>query len=346
MTTFKRYLCYSLEKSVLRVVILTVLSLFMTLSVVSGCIENVETVQYNETGIFMLATVLGILCTVIPVLETSGFKNRRNLDTLYFFPIKRWKMALVHYINGFVQVFAAYSVTFFATFGYLLANTDYFALHHMVGYYFLSVLVGLVMYSFFMFVFGQGNTVADGAVFIALWIAAISVASLAIVRVTTYAGLTGNGRINPFEKLLSWGTAYTPINNLTVIFQDLIEINRDGMYHARSAARYRSEWYMFVFWGAIGVASVFGYFVTFIKKGAQKAGEISDSPFGYKLLIPLYGYSFLLLIGGIYIIAVPVLVAMTVGYIIYRRGFKFTPYDICLLAGGMGAMMLGAIMNS
>lgn len=340
MKTFGRYLRYRIENTALRTAIFTVLAVILTMSVIPNCIDAYT--EYSQTGLFMLATVLGIICTVIPMLETMGFKNRRNLDTLYFFPLKREKMALAHYLSGAIQIFFIYTVTFFASFAYLAINTDYFALFHMIPYYFLSLLLGLVMYSVFMFIFGQGNTVADGVVFSIMWMFAIALVAFAIYDAwSEYMINRDNYEVLAYyNQLPAWGIVYAPINNLTVIFQDLIEINQKSWNDGYYPDIYRSQWFMFVIWGVIGVASAIGYFITFTKKGAQKAGEISDSWFGYRLLIPVYGYSLLMLMGVEEIITIMIFVAMIVGYIIYRRSFKLKPVDLIVTACGLIPLFL------
>ncbi|MBQ3013236.1 MAG: hypothetical protein IJD74_06840 [Clostridia bacterium] len=346
MKVFKRYLCYRLENSALRTIVFTVISAILTWITVSESTGRLH-VQYNETGIYVLAIVLGTLCTLIPILELSAFKNRRNLDTLYFFPINRGKMALVHYISGFIQILFAYTVTFIVAYAYLAAQTSYFALGYMPLYYLFSILIGFVMYSFFMFIFGQANTVADGVVFCVLWMFVI------FIVMQTFRGeilrhfLRDTDFWENTSDLSGWGIAYSPINNLTVIFQDLIEINHiepDYPYYISYAERYINQAYMFFVWGAIGIASAVGYVVAFVKKGAEKAGEISSSLFGYKLLIPLYGYSLLMMYENLDFMTVLIFVAMVIGYIIYRRSFKLKASDLIFTGCGALAVILGAML--
>lgn len=350
MKIFAKYLGYRLEKSLSRTLIFTILALAFTWSTVSECIwyTNPQDIQYNETGIYVLAIILGALCTVIPILELAELKNRRNLDTIYFFPIKRWKMALAQYLSGWIQTLVVYSVSFFSAWAYLEANTDYFALGYMFFYYILSLLVGLMMYSIFSFIFIQGNTVADGILFCMLWIFLIMIVGNVIrieilreyIRDTVYwessAGFWSD-----------WGIIYSPINNLTVIFQDLIEINKDTMdyyYRSEYVQRYLQDMYMFFVWGALGIAATAGYFLTFIKKGAEKAGEVSSSWLGYRILIPVYGYSCLMSSDTDIILIVLVLAMMVIGYTVYRRSFKLKTSDIVVTACGIIPLIIGSLL--
>lgn len=343
MKTFGRYLAYRLNSSALRTLVFTLLSVLLTQSVIIDELKTTE-IKYTESGIYMLAVVLSIFCALIPILELSGYKSRRNLDTLFFFPIKRGKLALAHYLSGFIQVFVIYSVTFFVAYAYLAANTDIFALGYMIIYYALSLLLGVVMYSVFMFIFIQANTVADGVLFCGLWIFVLFLVGWVLRTEILDSFITSQEHYpTSIGGIENWGIVYSPINNLTVIFQDLIETNRIGsdVY----VGIYKRQSYMFFIWGVLGVAAAVGYFLTFVKRGAEKAGEISDSWFGYRTLIPTYGYSLLMLM-GLYdgFMTVLILAMMVIGYIIYRRGFKFKTSDMVVVGCGILACLMGIVI--
>ena len=343
MKTFGRYLAYRLNSSALRTLVFTLLSVLLTQSVIIDELKTTE-IKYTESGIYMLAVVLSIFCALIPILELSGYKSRRNLDTLYFFPIKREKLALAHYLSGFIQVFVICSVTFFVAYAYLAANTDIFALEYMIIYYVLSLLLGVVMYSVFMFIFIQANTVADGVLFCGLWIFVLFLVGWVLRTEILDSFITYHDHYpTSIGGIENWGIVYSPINNLTVIFQDLIETNRIGsdVY----VGIYMRQSYMFFIWGVLGIAAAVGYFLTFVKRGAEKAGEISDSWFGYRTLIPTYGYSLLMLMGlydGFMIVLI--LAMMVIGYIIYRRGFKFKISDMVVVGCGILACLMGIVI--
>ena len=347
MRIFMRYLGYKLKKSTLRSIIITLIGFVICQGTVEGS-TSYEMVEWRESGIYIRATLLGIICTLIPILELAPFKNRRNLDTLFFFPIKRWKMAIANYLSGWIQISFIYSVCFLGHLVYLLANTDCFTLIYMLPYYALSMLIGLMMYSIFAFVFNEANTVADGVIFCILWM---------FLGWMAYAGFCGIV-IEPHEAMLTeefggvlnsfgeWGIIYAPINNLTVIFRYLIETNRhpEDNYYARYALEYLSQSYMFAVWGTLGFASVIGYIFRFAKKSAYKAGEISRSPFGYMTLIPIYGYSLLAIVGGsITLINFIIVAFMLVGYIVYRRSVRIRWSDIVVLSCSIIPMLLASI---
>lgn len=347
-SNFLRYLWYRLENGALRTLVLTVLSVILAQSVISDEIKyyDIESIRYIDSGIYILAVVLGIVCTLIPMLENMGFKNRRNLDTLYFFPIKREKMAAAHFLGGFIQAVFVYTVTFVVAGVYLAIKTDFFELYHLVPYYFLSLLLGFVIYSFFSFIFIQANTVADGVVMSALWAFGIWAVLYAMFVLTKSVYLNEYSyeayvSMRSLANIPEWGIVYMPINNLTVIYQSLIEANQSSWNEFAYAQRYLSQYYFFIIWGLIGIACAMGYFLTFKKRGAQFAGEISDSWLGYKLLIPIYGYSLLIMIGSVEIVTVLVFMMMIIGYVIYRRSFRLKASDLVVTAFGVIPLFLG-----
>ena len=325
MKTFSRYLLYRLKSSALRTLVLTVISVLLTHSVIrdnntpsSYSYLNAygeEIIEYYyESCLSILATVLGIIAVLLPILELSCFKNRRNLDTLYFLPIKREKLAVSHYVMGFIQLFTIYTVTYIFAYVYLSVITSGLALSYMLPYYFWSLLAGLVIYSVCMFVFAEANNVTDGVLFCFLWMFAPYLLLINLTR--SY-------------QLHSWGMFYYPLSVLTEFFEDRIDM------HTYCEELVAQDIYGFIIWSVVGIACAVGYFFSFMRKGAEKAGEISESWFGYKTLIPICGLSLLRVFGGDGVLSIFILILMVAGYVIYRRGFKFKPSDIAMLVGGV-----------
>jgi hypothetical protein len=190
--------------------------------------------------------------------------------------------------------------------------------------------------------------VADGILFCGLWIFVILVVG-SVIRTEILRPFLNNTEYwtSSGNFWTDWGMFYSPINNLTVIFQNFMEINKhNGEYYYNSAyaARYMREMYMFFVWGALGLAAAFGYFLTFIKKGAEKAGEVSNTWFGYRLLIPAYGYSCLLFMDAELIFTVLIFAFMIVGYALYRRGFKLKVGDVVVTACGIIPLVIGGML--
>ncbi len=348
MTAFKRYFVYRLKQGSLRTLVFTVLSVMICMSITNSYIAP-ELDIHKSTGIEMLATALGVFCCLIPMLELSGFKNRRNLDTLYFFPIKRERMALVHYLSGACQVFIIYTFTFTAVLLTLAIKTSCFSLVYMPLYYVCSLAAGMVLYSIVCLIFSEANSVTDGVVFVALWFFAIYVVMFCFRSYVLRPFLVGTDVWIETSSLSAWWPLYAPLNNLTVIFQNLIETNQQDLpydYTAVYAEEYMSRAYMFAVWGLTGILATVGFFTRFKHKDAHMAGDVSNSIFGYKLLIPVYGYALLLMYSDLDIMTILIFAMMLIGYFIYRRGFKIKKKDIIFILCGIIPVILSAVLNN
>ena len=301
-------------------------------------------VHANETGIYMLSYLLCFLCTLIPILELSIFMSRKNIDTLYSIPLKKTEMAWAHYISGLIQIFTVYSVAFLSVYIHLELQTNYFRLEYMGGYYLLSLLFALVTYSVFMFLFMQANTVTDGILFIALCTLGMSLIVTAIrSKLWDFAPDIMLEASSKYGAGIGWINIYSPIDRLTVIFRQVIEEKGNDADITLFAPIYREQIYMFFVWVLLGALAAVGYFVSFVRKSADRIGEISDSWFGYKLMIPMIGYACLLDCDGLYGETVLVFIAMFAGYAVYRRSFKLKLRDYIVIGAGVFALLIGAI---
>ena len=112
-----------------------------------------------------MATILGVLCMLIPIIELAPFKNRRNLDSLFSLPVSRRKQALAHYLNGIIQISVAFTVCCVLALIQLIAYKRGAIIGYFIVYYFLALIVGILIYSVFMLLFDQANTVIDGILF-------------------------------------------------------------------------------------------------------------------------------------------------------------------------------------
>ena len=131
MKIFNKYLGLKLKRSTVSSFVLLILSLIFIMVQLPGMtkpdilteelktdngyiVQEVISYQNCKTGMHLLATVLGILATLIPIIQCGELKNRRNLDTLYSLPISKVGIAGVHFISGFIQVIFVYTVTAFS----------------------------------------------------------------------------------------------------------------------------------------------------------------------------------------------------------------------------------------
>lgn len=387
-----RYLVYRLKRKLPWLAVMTVTTLIITLISVNDALHSHgydetldQVVEKPASGLGTLAAILVVMAIVIAVIELSEFKSRRNLDTLFFLPLRRDKMAIAVFLGGYIQWMIVYTVSFLASFIYINVYTDTLATAYMIPYYFLSLLLGLVIYAFICFFFNEGNTTIDGVVFCLVWCFIITlIVSQVAELIPTYRpvayepplisedvgleirpedgssiilGSDGKYYVEYNEAFMytnrvrdwlseagEWMLIYAPVDRVTSYVQGLVE-------HNDIRANYRWEeiqdmWYMFVVWGVIGVACLVGFILRFAKKKTHLVGEISSTPFGYKTLIPVVGYTFILgnVRYGIGNVVVSI-IGMAVAYIVYRRGVRFKKSDVIILICSLVPLIAGLLLS-
>ncbi len=290
--TFKRYLGYLLKKNLRRTAILSV----AVIPIALFC--SIDPLWFLLFGLNGLSLILNACAILIPVLELSPFKKKRNLDVLYSFPLNHTQMALAHYVSGLVQLFSIYTPSFLTTHLVLAANPEKYTVQWMPLYYLLSLIFGWVTYSVAMFLFNEGNTVIDGILFFFLGSFSIGVA------LDTVDSLI----LKVFKTSLfyythdSFGYLFNPLHYISddISFfaqRENIDSNFEGPFMYSNF----SMTHTYLVWIFLGLLAMIGFLLLFRHKKAEKAEGLSDSWFGYRTMIPLYGISFLMFYQGEYV---------------------------------------------
>lgn len=270
------------------------------------------------------ATLLIICAYVIPVMEFSIFKKRVNLDCLYALPIKRRELAVVHHITGLLMLVIPYTLSYLLNALLLLRAPEAFDLPPLLPYYFVSLALGISQYSVFVFVFHKANTKGDGIWFIILWSFVIMLVWTALWEMDIIdANFNGLG--------IPWGL----LASLTPCYRYLIEGIPEWSTWSLDELYYwdidQIVW--FVIWLLAGIAATVGYVLDFGKQRTEKTGEISDSVFGYKVLIPVYAVAGMISFDSsdmpVFWLIIEIIAIL--GYTIYRRGFHYKKSDIIIL---------------
>ena len=325
MTGFKSYFRAHLKANRRTVIYILVISLVLTLIIAlnNQVYERWDSsmggyVNKYRSTIGAPVTFLCILTYVIPVMEFSFFKKRLNLNCAYSMPISRRNMGLVHYLTGAITLASAFTLSYLANLAVMLTHgSGHYVYAPMIAHYFLNLLLGLVMYTFFVFVFNEANTQGDGICFMYLWTFALLLVLACIQMMSDDYLLESIGAI-------PWGL----VGDLNAAYQAVIEVDSTSEF---------SFWnnpdctFWFTFWLIIGILSAVGLFLTFGKRRMEKTEEISDSFFGYRVMIPLYAITGNIIFEGLIGWIIVEIMAL-IGYTIYRRGFHYKTSDIIVLA--------------
>lgn len=332
MTSFKRYALYHAKSTLLRGAVTAAICLLLCLTFLDVTViqENgVNTWAYISLSI--LPVMLAVLAFAMPLLELEGFRNRRNLDTLFSMPVSRTKMAAVHFLNGLLQITVIYSLCFACGIMRMLPAGSLLRTEMLLPYYVLTLLGGFIIYAVFCFILVQAETTADGVVLLMLYtftpFVMLSALNMAVFREDV------------LYKAMNHSFLFSPLADMASRYERMIEnVHATLTLPAETVG-------MYIFWLVLGVAAVVGFFLTFARHRTEGVEGTSETWFGYRVLIPLLGMLVAAMAGAEFILLVLTLIAMTVLYIIYRRSVRLRRSDLIMLAVTTGVFLLSGLMG-
>lgn len=342
MKSFGQYFKYHFRSTFLRLIIMMAIVLLLSAINFEDTVRitlHRTTKEFVGSNVYLgfYTTLFAVLCSIIPIFELYVFKSRRNLDTMFTLPVSRTKMLFAHLLNGWIHIMLAYIAEGLIIFTALYQKRDWVNENYFWKYYLGLLVVGLAVYLFFSFVFSQGNTIIDGMVFMAAWIFAFVmpfVVANDIIRYLDKTYVINSSLLNWIDRIIDSTTVYSPFNNITILLSDFMEIKDPSstfIYYMDLINLYKIEANIAVaFLCVVGIVSFVLLYFTFKKQRVEKVEDISNSPIGYKFLIPFYVISFMLVEYDPLMVVICV-IGMLVAYIIYRRTFRIKKWDIIMI---------------
>ena len=279
----------------------------------------IETEHPGDTLLTLPTVLLCLLCTAVPAMQYAYRMKRRSVDLWYSLPVSRLGLMFVRTVGGFALVLVPYTVSYWLGFTVIACSENLFHLVWYVPFFFASIPVGLLLYGVNAFVFTRANTVGDGILFMLLW-AFVFLAALAYP----------NAYLNNLPHEMTNATYYISYGPMGWLFSGFANAVRTGRVSIPDPA------FLYTFWSILGAAAYFGLFFTAKRHPAENAGRISDSWFGYRVLIPAYLFCGASTLGNIFsLYTLPslamLLVAGLVAFIVYRRSFRLRSQDVLSL---------------
>lgn len=364
MTSFKKYLTYRIRATAILTLVLCLFAVILTattLRVRPYEYDDVYINEYNETvnihregarvsGLEIVFLILGATCTVLPVIEFGGLKNKRNADTIYSIPIDRRKLGVAHFTNGYIQILAVYLCA--AVTASLILITDgfkYLDLRYLFPLFALPIPASLLLYAYFTYLFNEANSTVDGCLFIVSGILMPFIFCMCMSGFTVY-GPDGKYIHTIFSKMdESEPFPYFLITKSTNFFSSML--NNKSHHEFPNISFPESldgvDITMLTVWTVLCLLSAVGLYLAFSRKRAEKIGDISNSWVGYKTIIPFAMFCITFAIGdsGDYFIAVIGAVAAVIGYMLYRRSFKIRLRDVLSIAGAVALAILLTVIE-
>ena len=252
-------------------------------------------------------------------------------------------MGLVHYFTGLICLIVPFTCSYLLNFLLMLRYPEGFYYPPLIGFYFLSLLMGTILYTFFTFLFNQANSTGDGIWFMVLWSFLFGLAATAL-DVVHYEWLNfGKNDYFYYDSIFydpSLGVSWGPLAEMQWRYSEVVEKIEKASLATLWTDIHFIKW--FVLWIVVGIGSALGFVFTFGKPRAEKTQEVSESWVGSKLLIPLYAIAGMISFGDVFVLVVFILAF--VGYIIYRKGFHLKKWDWIMLGLLIPVGILSMIM--
>lgn len=279
----KKYFLYELKKSGYVILCLTLIATVLyTVPIITS--DSVLR-SSSETFVWIISTIAGVLAACVPVWVFHYKMKKRSVDLYYSLPISHTKILAVKFLIGLIAVFAAYTVAYWI--GAVALIIRYFATSLKADYpfepvwylpqYFGSILPIFFIYAISSFVFTRANKTVDGIFFIVFW---MFVAALIISVLDC---------IIPYNSVYpSYFCSFAPLDILTGHFQEHLRGYLNIHTQKVGTAELVNLSVGFPLTALLAAGATAGLFLTEKRSKAENVEQISESPFGYKVMIPLY----------------------------------------------------------
>lgn len=274
-----------------------------------------------------------ILAIVIPIYEFSFKMKKISIDQMYSMPIKREKLYITKYLVGLIEIIIPITISFLFMVLLIICKEHMYKTLLFIPYYFGLIIITTILYTLVVFIFTRCNTIIDGVVLIGLY---------SLVFLLLFTAI--RTRINwSFLQYISSFSIFSPLTTFDDYLGSLICNNNPS-------ERIINElmWSLIIEIILFFIMTVL-FFVLLKKQKAEDAEQISNSYFGYNLMIPLYLFSIFTIeinASQTLIIIILALIGAYIGYIIKNRSFKPKKMDLILTGVSVVCSILFVLFTS
>lgn len=322
----KAYFLYLLKKRLPIFITLTVICLafFILLNNTSpytqegyySFVPNYEKGEYPKTGLLYIYMIgLFALSVIAPIIEFSFKMKKITAFQAYSFPILRRDFYLVRYFMGLLEIFIPFILSFLASTLLISISPNLYTIGYLYLYLPIAIVLGTLVYSFFVFFYSKANTILDGVVILAL----LLLVPFALGSVCCYFEnvITGQNKVLSVDSL----HPFAPVFYVTSLFENLL-------CHRTITGIPTIQIVVYSIYAPIMIATLVGFILTAGEFKSEDAGQKSESWFSYKIILPVS----LVLISNCVApvrsttmsisILVFGLILTYLGYVLYLRTFK------------------------
>ena len=332
----KKYFVHEVKKNayVLGALVLVMIILYVTPLLIS----SPEELEHDTLHIGTLSAYAGILAVCVPVWLTQYKMKKRSIDLYYALPLTHTKILAVRYLLGLIAVFAPYTVAYWLGAFVVMAKINYaiYAVWYL-PLYFSALIPIYIIYSISAFVYTRANRDIDGFMFLIFWFFALALVVFAFELLTRADNFYAQYFI-PFE----------PLDVATDYFQGRIYYPEYEIYW--SAGKKVCMALGFCITALLSAGATFGLFYTEKFAKAENAGQLSESWFGYKVMLPLYTVCLTSLCEADFYFSVFIFLLIATGMffanVLYKRTIKIGKKQALIFALSLFAGIILSIINT
>lgn len=273
-----------------------------------------------ELSLGYLGAFLSLLGVVMPCVQFMSFDNKRNLDTIYSFPISRKALFIIHYLTGILYTAIAYFVGSLVALCRIhsVAKEARLSVGPFAWYVVVNFIVFLIVYTILTMAFIAANSDTEGALII--------VGYIVVPFIVLYAaGLI----IKCFVEDKVPVTEYTLGLHTLFITNNVSELTEHSMYGFERISEF--NYIPLIIDVVVGLICGVLAYRTFIHKKAELIGGPSDSPLGLTMLIPLGSLFLMIILGDIVLAKLMMVPFIYLLYVIHRRSAKIGKVNFIIL---------------
>ena len=335
--TFFRYLYHRIKSTWLSYAVIAVLFFLIgTLSIETyySYYNRGEDLHIHFSG-SMLAVLFMVFCIYEAISQFSMFKNRRNLDLWYQLPISRRELYGVHFTTGILEMCVALLMALFGILVKTIGFTDNIDMQYLPAFFGRIFLFGILLFGQSCFIYDRANSRRDGSTFVVIY---IFLAYFVIMSIGTASLRIENAEEGPdYQEVEELGETSKQFVATYPYIVSESEIDDLINYEDHNDDYYDEE-----YGESVGVGYVFNvvvqcimtllFFVMAPMKSSDKIGDVSDSWFGYKVLIPVLTMAGMLALPLFYSCAFFLLGALAC-FFVYRKSVKLKKQDWFTMLG-------------
>ena len=338
----KKYFFYELKKNLWTFVLLSVvLSLIyvatistMNLTYSYPIDEYTLNVTIASPQVSLLGGMMLSLCFLSPVIMFSFKMNKRGVDAFYALPLKKEKLYFVKAMVGLLLVILPFTIAYWLGFLTLLLREG--NPYQMIWYlpmYFGELLFAVCLFGINAFLFTRANRVGDGVTFM------LAYAVLGVLVVWVLQEIVDQYFFHYYQEQ----------SFLTFGGQLVFENNMEYLIRGYRGEGHWTVW-MFVYPIALAAVSYFLLFYNLRYEKGENAEQISNSWFGFRVLIPTYVALLIAMAtsnsSGDLLAVCLILVGGITATIVYQRKIKFSWRYWLMLGIGVGiGILLGVFVG-